>query len=108
MSLMMRTARTLLVRLTILLVAVTSLVSTATSTQSSITAGGTFSMIVKPDGSVSAFGSNSFGQIGDTNLVTATWPVEVNGLSGIQSVVGGLWYSLALTTGGNVYARGHN
>lgn len=79
-----------------------------------IAAGRHHSLAVKSDGSVWAWGDNSFGQLGDGTTVTSTTPVAVEGvggsgtLAGIIAVAAGTDHSLALGSGGAVYAWGGN
>lgn len=72
-------------------------------------AGGEFHTIaVKSDGTVAAWGNNSFGQLGDGTLTTRTTPVTVNGLSQVSEVTAGDQSSYALTSSGTVFAWGDN
>ena len=59
-----------------------------------------------------AWGSNTYGQLGNSTN-TGTYganptPAQVAGLSGVTAVSGGVYHSLALTSGGQVYAWGFN
>ncbi|MDD2913397.1 MAG: hypothetical protein PHS29_02030, partial [Candidatus Pacebacteria bacterium] len=78
-------------------------------------AGGTsHSLALKSDGTVFAWGNNTFCQQG--NGTTTNWPtpVQVKGVGGvgyltdIESIMGGLYHSLALKSDGTVYAWGGN
>ena len=77
-----------------------------------VTAGDTFSLALKSDGSVFAWGNNASGQLGDGSAPTDhSSPVAVGALgigSGVVRVVGGSTHSIALTADGRVYAWGNN
>jgi alpha-tubulin suppressor-like RCC1 family protein len=91
-----------------------SAVTSATYVQSGTPAGGaaaagaTHSLVLKPDGTLWAFGANAAGQLGDTTTTQRTSPVQVTSLSSVAAIAAGASHSLALTTGGNVYAWGQN
>lgn len=76
---------------------------------SAIDAGGTHSLAVTTSGGVRAWGSDSNGQLGNggTNA-NSSIPITVAGLSGAASVSGGALHSLAVTSGGQVWAWGYN
>lgn len=65
-------------------------------------------LAVNSDGTVSAWGYNGNGQLGNGTLTTSTTPVQVNGLSGVSEVTAADLSSYALTSSGNVYAWGDN
>ena len=75
----------------------------------SIAAGGGFYLALLDNGTVKAWGENGNGQLGDgrTNE-RSTFPVTVNGLSGVVAVAAGNEFSLALLSDGTVMAWGHN
>jgi alpha-tubulin suppressor-like RCC1 family protein len=77
-----------------------------------IAAGDSFSLAVKRDGTVLAWGNNQSGQLGDGTAPTdhAT-PVRVKGLgpgSGVRAVVAGGSHALAITGDSVVWAWGNN
>ncbi len=74
----------------------------------SISAGGLHSLAVRSDGTVAAWGSNYFGQLGDGTTTDRATPVTVSGLSGVKAVAAGETFSLALKTDGSVVAWGKN
>ncbi len=87
-----------------------SVVSIAPST-TTIAAGGYHTLAVTTSGTVSAWGDNEFGQLGNGNLKSTAKPVSVksgNGvkLTGVTSVAAGEDHSLALLTNGTVMAWG--
>jgi alpha-tubulin suppressor-like RCC1 family protein len=73
-----------------------------------IAGGGRHSLALRNDGTVWAWGENSFGQLGDGTLTERDTPVEVPGLSSVTAISAGFEHSLALTNDGVVYAWGRN
>ena len=81
-----------------------------------------FSLAVKQDGTVWAWGNNSFGQLGTGNTVATSKPVQVcapgatapcstangNALDSVMAVSGGLGFSIALMIDGTAFAWGDN
>ena len=70
--------------------------------------GESFSLAVKSDGTVWAWGYNDFGQLGDGTTTKRLVPVQVAGLSGVVAVAAGKYHSLALKSDGTVWAWGRN
>jgi len=66
------------------------------------------SLSLRGDGTVWAWGYNSYGQLGDGTTTTRPTPVQVSGLTGVQAIAGGYNYSLALKEDGTVWAWGDN
>ncbi len=62
----------------------------------SASANGYHTLVVRPGGTVSAFGWNAIGQLGDGTLIDRVAPVTVAGLTGVQTVAAGMAHSLAL------------
>lgn len=79
-----------------------------------LAAGGAFSLALKSDGTVWAWGSNNYGQLGDTTQVTKIIPVQVltsdgiTPLSGITAIAAGGSHVLAINGGTTMYAWGYN
>ena len=73
-----------------------------------IAGGASHTVILKPDGTVFAFGTNNQGQLGDTTTTTRKSPVQVAGLSDIVAVAAGANHSLAVTSNGVLYGWGDN
>ncbi len=72
-------------------------------------------LALRSDGTVWAWGNNTYGQLGTTTTAHSAEPVQVSGLSGVDtnvdnvtSIAGGYWHSLALKTDGTVWAWGNN
>jgi hypothetical protein len=73
-----------------------------------IAAGDRYSLALKNDGTVWAWGSNDEGQLGDGTSTSSNTPVQVSGLSDVQAVAGGWSHSLALKNDGTVWGWGRN
>ncbi|MCC6629870.1 MAG: hypothetical protein IT340_21030 [Chloroflexi bacterium] len=73
-----------------------------------VAAGGGHSLALRSDGSVVAWGANSFGQLGDGTTTGKAFPVVVAGLSGVLAIAAGASHSLALKADGTVVAWGYN
>jgi alpha-tubulin suppressor-like RCC1 family protein len=67
-----------------------------------------YSLALKNDGTVWAWGSNNWGQLGDGTTTQRNAPVQVRGLSGVQAIDAGHSHSLALKSDGTVWAWGKN
>ena len=82
---------------------------TATGNNSSkIAAGESFTLLLKPDGTVWAWGANDVGQTGLGNGNVPVLTPAANGLSGITRIAAGQSHGLALKTDGTVLAWGSN
>jgi alpha-tubulin suppressor-like RCC1 family protein len=66
------------------------------------------SLAVASGGSVSAWGDNFQGQLGNGTTTSGSTPVQVSNLSGASAVAGGNLHSLALRSDGTVWAWGWN
>ena len=78
---------------------------------SGITAGGGgngFSLALKSDGTVWAWGANNNGQLGDGTTTTRTTPVQVSGLTNAVAIAAGESHSLAVLADGTVVDWGYN
>ncbi len=73
-----------------------------------IARGYSHSLALKNDGTVWAWGSNVYGQLGDGTVVDRATAVQVSRLSGITAIAGGYLHSLALKNDGTVWAWGSN
>jgi alpha-tubulin suppressor-like RCC1 family protein len=65
-------------------------------------------LMIKTDGTVSGWGGNSNGQVGDGTTIDQHSPVPVSGLSSVVAVATGQSHSLAITSDGSVWAWGRN
>lgn len=84
----------------------------------SITAGGNFSLALKADGTIWAWGNNNNGQLGIGSTINQSVPVEVKAVGGVGFLTGiiavsatagsGGAFALALRTDGTVWAWGNN
>jgi alpha-tubulin suppressor-like RCC1 family protein len=72
-----------------------------------IAAGVDFSLALKGDGSVWAWGYNGSGQLGDNSTSERWTPVQV-GAGGITAIAAGFNHSVAMNSGGTVYTWGDN
>ena len=73
-----------------------------------IAAGESFSIALREDGKVFAWGENSLGQLGDGKTINRTLPEEVIGLPEIIKIAAGGGFSLALDCKGKVWSWGDN
>jgi hypothetical protein len=73
-----------------------------------VAAGVYHGLALRSDGTVSAWGRNWSGQLGDESLGQRTTPVAVKGLSDAVAVAAGAYHSLALRSDGTVSAWGDN
>lgn len=75
-----------------------------------VAAGVNHAVALKSDGTVWAWGNNGSGQLGIavTTLAYRATPAQVNGLSMVTAISAGFGYTLALRTGGTVWAWGNN
>jgi alpha-tubulin suppressor-like RCC1 family protein len=81
---------------------------------SAVSVGGSFSVALKSDGSVLAWGANNLGQLGigssDTSAHPLPVPVTVSGgnLGGVVAIAAGSDFALALKSDGTVWGWGNN
>lgn len=74
-----------------------------------IAAGGLHSLALKSDGTVWAWGDNTYGQLGDGTNTARITPVKVTVLTGtVTAIAAGKYHSLALKSDGSVWAWGRN
>jgi alpha-tubulin suppressor-like RCC1 family protein len=73
---------------------------TGVSSVVAIAAGNFFSVALKSDGTVSAWGANGSGQLGDGTLTNRTTPVTVPNLSRITAIAAGHTHTMALESDG--------
>ncbi len=73
-----------------------------------ISSGQYFTIALKYDSTVWAWGYNSNGQLGNGTTANSNIPVQVTGLSGIISIVAGRSHALALRSDSTVWGWGYN
>ena len=73
-----------------------------------IAGGDLWSLALKSDGTVWAWGWNASGQLGNGTNTTSNTPVQVLGLSGVTAIAAGVRHSLALKSDGTIWAWGAN
>lgn len=73
-----------------------------------VAAGDDFTLALKDDGTVWAWGNNDKGQLGNGTTTASAIPVQVSLLSGISAIAAGFDHALALQDNGNVWAWGNN
>ncbi len=73
-----------------------------------IAAGGNHSLAIRSDGTVWAWGGNTFGQLGIGTVAQTDRPKQMMGLNRIIAIAGGSEHTIALDADGVVWAVGHN
>lgn len=73
-----------------------------------VAAGGNFSLALKSDGTVWAWGDNANGQLGDGTNVSKKQPVQVSNLTGIVAIAAGKVHAIAVKNDGTVWTWGSN
>jgi alpha-tubulin suppressor-like RCC1 family protein len=73
-----------------------------------IAAGKQYSLALREDGTVSSWGYNGGGALGDSTCITRLAPVAVADLDGVKAIAAGGSNGLALRTDGTVCAWGYN
>jgi alpha-tubulin suppressor-like RCC1 family protein len=82
-------------------------VQIGTSSWTMVSSGAGFSMGIKPDGSLWAWGINTYGQLGQNNTTTYSSPVQVGNYSYIF-VSAGLYETAAIRNDGALFTVGYN
>jgi RHS repeat-associated protein len=70
--------------------------------------GGGFSLALLSNGTVEAWGDNTYGQLGNGTTTSSVSPVTVSGLTGVTAISAGGYHALALLSNGTVEAWGAN
>ncbi len=73
-----------------------------------VSAGGLYSLALRGDGTVWAWGANNSGELGDGITTQRLTPVQVPGLTGVTALAAGRDYMLALRGDGTVWGWGAN
>jgi len=79
-----------------------------TGTFLAVSGGSEHSIALRDDGTVWAWGSNEYGQLGNGSFGDSTSPVQVTGLSGVTAISAGYYATIALKGDGTVWAWGNN
>ncbi len=84
--------------------------ATAQSAIPQATAGFNHTLLLKSDGTVWAWGNNTYGQLGNGTTTSSSMPVQVVGLNGVTSIAAsaGSDHSVAVKSDGTVWAWGNN
>ncbi|AZS15946.1 fibronectin type III domain-containing protein [Paenibacillus lutimineralis] len=72
----------------------------------SVTAGYDYTVALKKDGTVWAWGGNNYGQLGDGTTINRSIPVQVEGISNVVGVAAGDDHTVALKSDGTVWTWG--
>jgi alpha-tubulin suppressor-like RCC1 family protein len=70
--------------------------------------GGSWMAAIKNPGTLWTWGNNSWGQLGLSNQVNYSSPIQVGALSAWTQISGGLYYTVALQSPGSLWAWGNN
>lgn len=74
----------------------------------SVYAGYGFSMALKSDGTLWAWGDNTLSQLGDSTTINRFTPVKINSIMDVVAIAGGDYHTTALKKDGTVWAWGLN
>jgi alpha-tubulin suppressor-like RCC1 family protein len=91
----------------VLLVSI-SITARAEGITPSVAAGTDFSVALKKDGTVWAWGKNNYGQLGDDTTISRSTPAQVLNLTNVVAIAAGYNHGLALKNDGTVWAWGNN
>ncbi len=70
--------------------------------------GQSFTLALKGDGTVWAWGDNTYGELGNGTTTGSLVPVQVSSVAGVVAIAAGAQHSLALKADGTVWAWGNN
>ena len=73
-----------------------------------VSLGDSHALALRTDGTVLAWGSDAYGQLGLGRSLLSASPVRIFGLADVQSIAGGNGHSLAVRKDGTVWAWGEN
>jgi alpha-tubulin suppressor-like RCC1 family protein len=73
-----------------------------------VTAGENYTIALKSNGTVWAWGYNRYGQLGNGTQKTSSVPIPVPGLSGFSGIAAGESHAVALKSDGTVWTWGYN
>ena len=83
-------------------------VTNLSSGAKAVATGGNFSCALMTSGTVSCWGSNSLGQLGNGSTTGSDVPVQVSGLSGVTAITTGNTHACALLSNGSIDCWGEN
>ena len=73
-----------------------------------VSAGSQYAIALKADGTLSAWGRNDYGQLGNGQAAMRVTPAKVDGIDRIKGVLAGSSFTLALRDDGTVWGWGAN
>ncbi|MGE5701302.1 MAG: RCC1 domain-containing protein, partial [Clostridia bacterium] len=73
-----------------------------------LAAGNNFSLVLKQDGTIWAWGNNTWGQLGDGTTDKKSTPVQATGLTEMTAIAAGYEHAVALKQDGTVWTMGKN
>jgi alpha-tubulin suppressor-like RCC1 family protein len=73
-----------------------------------LAAGSEYSLALRSDGTIWAWGANYLGQLGDGTTTTRSTSMQVIGLTGVTTLATGSGHSLAFRSGSGTWAWGAN
>src|SRR5260370_6241089 len=73
-----------------------------------VAAGSVHTAVVRPDGTLWAWGDNGYGQLGDGTTAQRSAPMQVGTDTRWASAEGGYWHTVAVKTDGTLWAWGKN
>jgi len=94
--------------LTLCLLAVCGQAAASWAANPKIVAGGNHTVALRSDGTIWAWGDNTFGQLGDGAVISRNVPVRVGTDTDWSDVSAGFYHTLALKTDGTLWAWGDN
>jgi alpha-tubulin suppressor-like RCC1 family protein len=71
-----------------------------------VAAGNAYTVVLKSDGTLAAWGDNDYGQLGDGTTTQRRRPVAVQGLTDVVAIAAGETHTLALRSDGTAWAWG--
>jgi alpha-tubulin suppressor-like RCC1 family protein len=85
-----------------------TITTTTSSPKVILSSGFSFTLAIKPDGTLWAWGANAYGQLGDGTTVSKLIPTQIGTDNDWATVAAGYYHSLAIKTDGTLWAWGYN